>query len=105
MRFFFLIVDKRCIVMSLSIPGYRYIFVARWGFLGEFGNHIRKAFVLALAPSRQRDGPAFDLDVHRRIDQREKAVSWAYPRKPWFLSMLDAPEEGLHGRVQAEIDF
>jgi hypothetical protein len=64
--------------MSLSIPGYRYVFVAGRCFFREFGYHIRIPLVLATAPGWQPDRPAFYLNVHGRVDQREKAVSWAH---------------------------
>ena len=91
--------------MSLSIPGYRYLFVAGGCFLGERGFHIRIALVLPLPPGRKRDMHAFDLDVHRWIAEREKAMSWSYPRKSWLFSVLDPSKEGFHRFIQTKIDF
>src|SRR5581483_2494864 len=91
--------------MSLSIPGYRYIFVAGWCFLGKLRNHIRITLVLALAPCRKPERQPFHLDVHCQIDQGEKAMSWSHPRKPWLFTVLDPPKEGFHRPIQTEIDL
>src|SRR5579884_343320 len=91
--------------MSLSIPGYRYIFVARRRFFSEPCNHVRVALVLALPSGWKSERQALHLDVHCRIDQGEKVVSRSHPRKTGLFTVLHPPKEGFHSAIQAEIDL
>jgi hypothetical protein len=46
-----------------------------------------------------------DLDVHGRVDQCEKAMSWAHPGKAGLLSIFDSAKKGIDRSFQAIIDL
>src|SRR5215472_4961026 len=97
---------ERSVVVASAISTDSHFTKALRRGLSQFCLDIRILLVpRSLATSRQDQGFPLNLDVHGRIDQGEKAMSWSYPGKTWLFSMLYPPEERRHRCFQAKVDF
>jgi hypothetical protein len=61
--------------------------------------------VLALAPCGQNEGVSLTREIHRRITEGKEAMARAHARKARRFPIGEATKEGLHGCIQAIVDF
>jgi hypothetical protein len=103
---FRIVIHKRAVVVSPSIPGHGNLAKVVRGRFGEVRHDVRVAFgsPLATSTSGQDDGVALDLvQIHRGVTQGEELVPGLDPWKAWLLLAFRYPaKEGLHGFIQAK---
>ena len=103
---FFHPIAERSVVVASSIPANGDFSKALWRDLCQFCFYVWISLVLrSFAASRQDQGLPLDLDIHGRIDQREKAMSGTHSWKSWLFSVVHPPKKGVHRCPQAKVDF
>ena len=103
-----IIVHERAVVVTAGVPGHRHFPKMRGRRLREMGDDVGEAFGPPVAASAcgEGDGAPLYLQVHRRVTECEELVPRFDPGKPRFLlAFSQAPEEALHGVIEAEIDL
>src|SRR5262249_27202547 len=100
-------VAEGSIVVASSISTDSHFSKALWRDLCQFCFDVWILFraMFTAATCGQDQGLAFDLNVHGRVNQCEKAMAGTYSRKSWLFSIGNPTKERLHGRIQAKVNF